>query len=98
MSDLISRQDALIICDKYYREQIRIGNYSADSVVWNVADELRNLPAADPVKHGKWEYRNIGGWHCSVCDEQAPFWCMASTQNLSKYCPNCGAKMDGEEE
>lgn len=60
---------------------------------------LLSLPAADAVevKHGRWIYNNMGGWKCSECNNQAPFWCMASTQNLSDYCPTCGAKMDGGE-
>ena len=57
---------------------------------------FRAIPAADvaPVRHGRW-FHSFGGWLCSECEDQAPFWCMASTQNLSKFCPNCGAKMDG---
>lgn len=48
-----------------------------------------------PVVHGDW----IGYFpHCSVCGEEA-----LSKDNgtlhgayfLTKYCPNCGAKMDG---
>ena len=61
---------------------------------------INAIPAADvvEVKHGRWIYNNMGGWKCSECNNQAPFWCMASTQNLSDYCPNCGAKMDGGED
>ena len=57
---------------------------------------IEDIPAADvaEVKHGRWVHHNMGGWKCSECNNQAPFWCMASTQNLSDYCPNCGAKMD----
>ena len=47
-----------------------------------------------PVKHGRWVYKKVGGWKCSECGVQAPFWCFATTQNLSNYCHNCGAKMD----
>ena len=57
-------------------------------------DFIDEAPTIDPVKHGKWMYKDLGGWHCSVCGEQAPFWCMATTQNLSNYCPNCGAKVE----
>lgn len=58
---------------------------------------IANRPAADvvEVKHRQWIYSKVGGWKCSECNNQAPFWWMASTQNLSDYCPNCGAKMDG---
>lgn len=59
--------------------------------------KLEEQPTADVVerKHGKWEKM----WHsyfkqelpcCSVCGHfSAMRW---------KYCPNCGAKMDGKEE
>ena len=65
-----------------------------------IISRLKAIPAADvvEVKHGRWIYNNMGGWKCSECNNQAPFWCMASTQNLSDYCPNCGAKMDGGED
>ena len=44
-------------------------------------------------KVGEWKYYPLGGWHCTRCGEQAPFWCMATTQNLSHFCPSCGAEM-----
>lgn len=51
-------------------------------------------PTIDPVKHGSWIYKKVGGRQCSECGVQAPFWCFATTQNLSNYCHNCGAKMN----
>ena len=61
-----------------------------------------------PVRHGKWIYNpngmdfNLGAWECSVCTQKnnnlpcsrniSPYICVGS-----KYCPNCGAKMDGGE-
>lgn len=53
---------------------------------------IDSVPAADvaPVRHGRW----ING-RCSECGEHAPYWPMASTYYLSKYCHGCGAKMDG---
>lgn len=50
---------------------------------------------AVPVRHGQWLYCKLGAWKCSECNNYAPFWCMASTQNLTDYCPNCGARMNG---
>ena len=51
-------------------------------------DVARDLEAVDvaPVVHGRWEpYRkNLG--KCSECGEVV--------QIRSKYCPDCGAKMD----
>lgn len=60
---------------------------------------LRVAPAADvaPVVHGRWSDAGFGelpkhapyGWSCSVCGG-------ISFNNEYIYCPNCGAKMDGE--
>lgn len=60
-----------------------------------------------PVVHGRWVYNpngmdwNLGAWQCSVCkcnnnnlpgnDKYNPYIFQGSN-----YCPNCGAKMDGE--
>ena len=56
-----------------------------------------------PVKHGKWVLGNVepgyftpGGnrpWICSDCGWLASY--MLGKPN-ERYCPNCGAKMDGE--
>lgn len=58
-----------------------------------------NAPAADvtPVVHGKWELRYEGYghyWECSVCHTNP---CIYVTRN-TKFCPNCGAKMDLKED
>ena len=59
----------------------------------DMISEVEDFPAADvqPVKHGRWVLDNPEQvlMHCSNCN-----WL-----NLSwkwKYCPNCGARMDGE--
>lgn len=65
---------------------------------------LAELPAADvaPVRHGYWKkmLQNADGtsdYECSACkglvidvpdDDEHP---------LCNFCPNCGARMDGEE-
>lgn len=63
-------------------------------------DSIRKLPAADvaPVVHGRWvdrivdENEVIQPWmqryYCSECFE-------GGSQSWFKFCPNCGAKMDG---
>ena len=69
--------------------------------LWAILD----IPAADvaPVKHGHW-YNRGGRFRCSVCDNKALLkdiggtggWSHEYEQQKSPYCPNCGAKMDGE--
>lgn len=71
-------------------------------------DDIDNAPTIDvaPVKHGHWVYNQnghdwgLGAWECSLChsvnnnlpiDKRFSPYVYAG----SKYCPNCGAKMDG---
>lgn len=52
-------------------------------------DKVDDMPAADvqEVRHEKWF-----GTVCSACGESTSFWFDCN------YCPNCGARMDGENE
>lgn len=61
---------------------------------------IKSVPAADvaPVVHGRWEMRPTGmatdtgpeyKAYCTVCNEP-------NKQYQPPFCPNCGAKMDGE--
>ena len=60
---------------------------------------IESAPAADvaEVVHGEWAFTNAG-WKCSLCGHSMPYWPMASTQEKTNYCPNCGTKMDKEDE
>ena len=66
---------------------------------------LRNAPTieAEPVKHGQWDTHDVvkilasghtldGFCQCEACGSIFPF-------NFSEYsfCPECGARMDGDE-
>ena len=63
-----------------------------------VINELEMMPSIDPVKHGEWEqcfedWRcQIEGDKCSVCG----FEHYGTNIRNYNYCPNCGARMDGE--
>lgn len=59
--------------------------------------EIAHHKAADvaPVVHGKWIYGEDIDIQCSVCGADA----LTEgdyRQIKSRYCPNCGAKMSGE--
>lgn len=64
---------------------------------------IEDLPAADvvPVVHARWIYveetlATSSGWCCSAC--RRPRWLSPDVPEVFKYCPNCGAKMDGGNE
>ena len=51
-----------------------------------------------PVVHGRWvllDDCSNEGVYCSACHKKVYKVCYANQQIKSKFCPNCGAKMDG---
>ena len=70
--------------------------------------EIHYMPAADvaPVRHGRWieDERTYPGPGlknnlCSVCGEIAGSWKEGLEPGRKwAYCPNCGARMDREDE
>ena len=63
---------------------------------WGLHNEVEKeckyfTPTADvaEVKHGRWKGAGMGDYYCSLCQE------VVSGSDF-KYCPNCGAKMDGQ--
>lgn len=79
-----------------------LGLTIADPAVAQYADavcyHLQNLPAADvvEVRHGRWEMAPCNGVYdmrCSACG-----FCPGIRFFSSNYCPNCGARMDKEDE
>lgn len=49
-------------------------------------------PAADviPARYGEWVHSEGGVAHCSECG------CTVCENEISPYCPHCGARMDGD--
>lgn len=66
----------------------------------SVLEYVQNLPAADvaPVVHGTWEYipqtlNTLSQLRCPFCR----WWSLdLSIDGAYNYCPNCGARMDGD--
>lgn len=52
---------------------------------------IDKAPTVEERKHGRWI--NPKAWHveCSECHHVLEFIC-----DVKNYCPNCGAKMEGE--
>lgn len=57
---------------------------------------IENMQAADvlPVRHGKWQQDGKTHKRCSNCKQLLV---PNLKSNLYRYCPNCGAKMKGDE-
>ncbi len=94
--DCISRQDAVNAC--------RNGWGYDDETIEHIVGNILELPPVTPAKKvGHWEYvqydgnPNTGNWHCSECRAIVNY---KPTYNWEKkpyykFCPNCGAKMEG---
>ena len=89
MTEYISREQ---IFKKFLNEGD--GYYSLS----HLRDVIRSLPAADvqPVEHSRWIPMNDGTYnaYCENCGHErgSKAWNKADY----KYCPNCGARMDGD--
>ena len=60
----------------------------------SAAERLDTLPVVEERKHGQWKvepYLLEKTGCCSICGEQ-----IRMPHGIYKYCPNCGAIMDGE--
>lgn len=97
MSDLISRKAAIdAISSMFAPTPVQ------KDMVEDCLEIIENLPSAEP-KTGKWiPLGKRPGWVCSRCREED---CYAFKTNASfeyvlqdYFCPNCGAKMKGEDE
>lgn len=69
----------------------------AKEILNAVDDDLCFIPAADvqPVKHGEWEKKSsVGVFRCSLC--QHIFMLGADEIDEYHFCPNCGARLDGD--
>lgn len=100
MADLISRKALLEELDKWINPCVNYDKSEFLSGIATAISEVEAAPAVDaaPVVHGRWgEYESfpltpsLNGCPCSVCKTHFS----PSSIIVMKYCPNCGAKMDG---
>lgn len=81
----------------------RKGNvYLPCDMVLAIADWIEAHRDVAPVRHGRW--RKIDDlfldtlYRCSVCGEEFYIENGTPQENQYCYCPNCGARLDGEED
>lgn len=95
MDEYIKREAALALVrpDAPEDEKAAVTIATAKKLVRSI---VRRIPAADvaPVAHGRWvkHYRSgttVAEGYVSTC-------CDMWNNRKSDYCPNCGAKMDGD--
>ena len=93
MNEYIKREEIRRAYEKLTRSYVNGNPYIAD---WRFDEMIEKLHAADvaPVVHGRWETNSDrpDSLICSVCKCGFDMW----KHEPHNYCPNCGAKMDGE--
>ncbi len=102
MSDYISRPELIASCEGRYcapcKERGGDHNGIGCRACWvgDILGEVLDYPAADveSVRHGWWDVNR----RCSECGLPAPLAYSEPDRWESPYCPNCGAKMDLEDE
>ena len=93
MADLIDRNALKAALDDGWTPDIMV------SEMWEIVDRIPTVDA-EPVRHGRYigtEYDGYADgnpvyyeWICSECE------CVFEDEKPHyRYCPNCGAKMDG---
>lgn len=103
--EYIEREAAIAVADyavdehPYDKDPEKPETFSPYNNGWHdacdyIRDKLEDLPAADValVRHGEWIER---AWRptCSLCGFSGSL--IDAPISPFKYCPNCGAKMDG---
>lgn len=103
MAEYIEREAAIDAIMKVY---VRTAGYKARERVFEAKEAVHRLPAADvaPVVHGQWIIgvdNDDFDVKCSKCEWTDIFEVagIAAVERIAKamhYCPNCGARMDGD--
>ena len=97
-NDLISRNALLEAIDAEFFKTDPMGEEQLGFLTCRRIARTAPAVDAEPVRHGRWEptelHKSFGilkGVKCSLCGEEK-----FATQYAYNYCPNCGAKMDGD--
>lgn len=94
MAEYIERDALRKVLENWRDAHADVDDEEGCGLLEYVICEVDAQTAADvsPVVHGVWVCVNkidpISGYRCSKCRRRVGF-------DLTPYCPNCGAKMDG---
>lgn len=105
MAEFIEKAAILSKCEEMWNNADETTQTGVDTInaIDRITDFIEAMPAADVqlVKRGRWiginEYCKKNGYipsgmgiyyWCSECGKEEP--------KISDYCPNCGARMDGD--
>ena len=96
MAEYIEREALLREIER--REALMVGDKLVS--VYAMKSFIKNRPSADvaPVRHGQWYMLDDcanAGLYCSACGRRVHHEEFAYKKLKSKYCPHCGARMDG---
>ena len=87
MNEYITKEQALHAVNDSFIDAMKPNEF------WALLKEYMNaIPAADvaPVVHARWRY--VGSnWECSCCLFPVP-----RKSSFYHWCPQCGARMDGD--
>ena len=97
MDEYISREAVL----KAFKLKVKNRNKDyqrgmQDAIDCLIPEVIADIPSADvqSVKHGEWKINSDGYYpYCSVCGTAAD----QLTKHLTKFCPECGTRMDGDD-
>jgi hypothetical protein len=98
MAEYINREELLKDINDSVRFSTRNGVSAEIRGAHKIVDRIYSAPTADVVEvvHGEWEIVDSDlDWvdgKCSACGYTDCFY----ESGFYKYCPDCGAKMDGE--
>ena len=100
MDEYIRREDAIKCIEGQCVDGKMWGNDESEGTLieaYSAIDDLMEIPPADvaQVRHGCWERvipsKSAAKWSTKVSCSN----CHSAGYAHHKYCPNCGAKMDG---
>lgn len=104
MNDLINRQEAINALKEDADWLSSQGSDWQTERLERDVNILQELPSAKPErKEGHWIRKSNWMWTCSCCDKDNTYAYVADdagepTVLQDFFCPNCGAKMGGEQE